>query len=202
MTVFFAAIGTASDVVAGDFCDLTVTEAVVTGYREGEHGEEIEELGFGGATVLDAVELPVRTDDEDSHLKIEQAAADALEANGWRVVGTWELADNAAYAQVEKADDQDAEEDEAAPAEQVVWSVVEGTSPGSRAVEPEPHGVTIPEEILEWAAGHGLDVENPDVYLLVTTQDEAGEVIGEIAYTQASAPTSEAAAIRQALAEL
>lgn len=104
MTTYFAAIGTASDVVPGDFMDLTVTEAVITGYREGENGEEIEMLGFGGPTVLESVDLPVRTDDEDSHMKIEPAAAEALEANGWRLVPgeKWELGDNAAYAQVER----------------------------------------------------------------------------------------------------
>lgn len=103
--IYFAAIGTAPDVVTGDYCDLTVTEAITLGYREGEDGEEIEELGFGGPTVLDSTDLPIRTDDTDKLLGIEDAANDLLAAHGWRTVSNWELADNAAYAQVERTDD-------------------------------------------------------------------------------------------------
>lgn len=104
MTTYYAAIGTASDVVTGDHCDLTVTEAITLGYREGEDGQEIEELGFGGTTVLDSVDLPIRTDDTAKLGAIEEAAAELLDANGWRVIGGWEIADNAAYARVERTD--------------------------------------------------------------------------------------------------
>lgn len=103
MTIFFAAIGTASDVVTGDYCDLTVTEAIVCGYHLNEDGTESEDYGFGGNTILDTVDLPVRTDEDDKLGLIEKAAEEILWANGWRVVGGWDSADNAAYAQVERA---------------------------------------------------------------------------------------------------
>lgn len=86
--------------------------------------------------------------------------------------------------------------------ESVVWSVVRGESPTARAVEPGLAGVTIPDDVLEWAAGHGLGVDDPDVYLLVTPEDEAGEVPGEVACTTAQAPDGEVASLRTAIAAL
>lgn len=84
-------------------------------------------------------------------------------------------------------------------AQPVVWSVVRGESPTSRAVEPGPAGVTIPRDVIDWAESHGLADTDPDVYLLVTPEDEAGEVPGEIAYRKGTLPAKDVAAIRQAL---
>jgi hypothetical protein len=81
----------------------------------------------------------------------------------------------------------------------VIWSVVEGVSPGSRAAEPGPAGVGIPDDVLDWAAGHGLALDNPDIYLLVTPGDEAGEIAGEIAYRAGQLPVADVTAIRESL---
>lgn len=81
----------------------------------------------------------------------------------------------------------------------VVWSVVRRESPGSRAVDPRPLDVELPDEILEWAAGHGLHVDDPDVYMLVTPADEAGEVLGEVAYRYGRLPVAEVEKIRAAV---
>lgn len=81
----------------------------------------------------------------------------------------------------------------------VVWSVVEGTSPDARAVEPAPAGVDIPADVLEWAEENGVAVDNPDVYVLVTPADEAGEVDGEIAHRRGEVSDEDMAAIRSAL---
>jgi ribosomal protein L25 (general stress protein Ctc) len=83
----------------------------------------------------------------------------------------------------------------------VIWSVVRGESPTARAVEPGVAGVDIPDEILAWAAGHGLSMDDPDVYLLVTPADEAGSIDGEIAYRSGTVPAAVSDAIRAQLAE-
>ncbi|MCP3017338.1 hypothetical protein NGM33_28805 [Nocardiopsis dassonvillei] len=83
----------------------------------------------------------------------------------------------------------------------LIWSVVRGESPDSRAVEPGVAGINIPTEILDWAEGWGLDENDPDVYLLVTPEDEAGEVQGEIAYTPHPASNEEVGLVWAALVE-
>ncbi|ONK09418.1 hypothetical protein [Streptomyces sp. MP131-18] len=80
-----------------------------------------------------------------------------------------------------------------------IWSVVRGESPTARAIEPEPHGIAIPDAILDWAEEHGLSISDPDVYLLVTPADEAGEVAGEIAYREHPMPTADLDTLREAL---
>lgn len=90
----------------------------------------------------------------------------------------------------------------------VYWSVVRGEARPGRAaraaivaaVEPGPAGVDVPADVLGWAAGHGLDADTePDVYLLVATEDEAGEITGEIAYRKGTVTYAEDQAIRGAL---
>lgn len=83
----------------------------------------------------------------------------------------------------------------------LVWSIVRGESPESRAVEPGVAGIEIPAEVLSWAEERGLDENDPDVYLLVTPEDEAGEVQGEIAYTPNPASNEEVALVWAALLE-
>ena len=100
---YTAAIGTASDVVAGDFCDVMVAENDIVGYREDEDGNEIPEYEMGSNVVMPAQETTVRTDEADPWGRLEAEAVAILAANGWRVVGPWELGDNAAYATVELA---------------------------------------------------------------------------------------------------
>lgn len=89
--------------------------------------------------------------------------------------------------------------DERIARDDVVWSVVRGESPGARAVEPGPLSVDVPTEIVHWARVRGLKTSDPDVYLLVTPRDEAGEIDGEIAFTSGELPESQVAAIRAAL---
>ncbi|TGB14591.1 helix-turn-helix domain-containing protein [Streptomyces palmae] len=84
-------------------------------------------------------------------------------------------------------------------ADLVVWSVVRGESPGARAVEPERHGVDIPDSVFAWAKRRGLSADDPDVYLLVAPMDEAGEITGEIARITGPLPADQGALIRQAL---
>lgn len=83
--------------------------------------------------------------------------------------------------------------------ETVYWSVVRGESPLSRAVEPAIAGVEIPDGVLTWAENHGLSMDDPDVYILVAPEDEAGEVIGEIAGMSGTLPSSDVLWIRGAL---
>ncbi|TDC02652.1 hypothetical protein E1091_00175 [Micromonospora fluostatini] len=82
----------------------------------------------------------------------------------------------------------------------VVWSVVRGDSPTAQAVEPAMAGVEIPRDVLDWAEGHGLSDEDPDVYLLVAPADEAGEVSGEVAWIKRAASAEDLARIRAELA--
>ncbi|MEE1736409.1 hypothetical protein PUR49_07830 [Streptomyces sp. BE147] len=81
----------------------------------------------------------------------------------------------------------------------VVWSVVRGESPGAHAVEPGRYSIDVPDEILTWAIGHGVSEDDPDVYLLVTPADEAGEIMGEIAYREGPISAADLTALRAAL---
>lgn len=103
MTTFTAAIGTASDVVLGDFCDVTVAEDDVISYRFDEDGNEIPLYGMSDRIVMEPIETDVRVDDDESLQKVEAAAREVLEDNGWKVTGTWESGGNALYASVERA---------------------------------------------------------------------------------------------------
>ena len=84
----------------------------------------------------------------------------------------------------------------------VFWSVVSGDCGPVDAVVPEPADVAIPAGVLEWAIGHGLSMDNPDVYVLVATEDEAGEIPGEIAYRRGTVTYAEDQAIRAYLAQV
>jgi hypothetical protein len=82
---------------------------------------------------------------------------------------------------------------------EVYWSVMSGPSPGSYAVQPEPAGITIPKDVLAWAQGHGLSLDDPDVYLLLAPQEGAGDLPGEIAFMEGELSDTEAVALRAAL---
>ncbi|MEU6071925.1 hypothetical protein ABZ864_47780 [Streptomyces sp. NPDC047082] len=93
-------------------------------------------------------------------------------------------------------------EHNAANAEMVVWSVVRGESPGVQAVEPGWAGVGIPDDVLDWGERHGLQDDDPDVYLLVAPGDEAEpEVLGEVARRRGPLPASDVARVREAVVE-
>lgn len=98
-TTYTAAIATASDCVAGDYCDVTVAEDTITYYADanGDHEERTM-----GTDVVFAAEINVRTDDEDKLAKVKAAAEDILRANGWVRTGSWTITDNALYATVER----------------------------------------------------------------------------------------------------
>lgn len=83
----------------------------------------------------------------------------------------------------------------------VYWSVMRGTSPDSDAVQPEPAGITVPDDVLEWASGHGLADDDPDVYLVVAPQEGATDMQGEIAFTEGRLSMVDGAALHKALAE-
>jgi hypothetical protein len=83
----------------------------------------------------------------------------------------------------------------------VYWSVMRGQSPDSDAVQPEPAGITIPDDVLTWATGHGLNVDDPDVYLLLAPQDGATDMQGEVAFMEGRLSLADAAALHTALTE-
>jgi hypothetical protein len=86
----------------------------------------------------------------------------------------------------------------------VVWYVICGESPFSRATEPGEAGIDIPDGVLAWAEDNGLDADDPDVYLLVTPEDEAevqGELTGQLACLPGSLPAEDVAAIRAVIAQ-
>lgn len=65
----------------------------------------------------------------------------------------------------------------------VVWSVMLGDAPTAPVTDPGPLGVAIPEDVAQWAEGHGWGPDSPDVWLAVAPQDPARGAIGaEIAW--------------------
>lgn len=80
----------------------------------------------------------------------------------------------------------------------VYWSVVRGPAPYAEAAEPGPLGIPVPDGVLALGARHGLGVD-PDVYVLVSPAELAGEVPGEIAYYRARMPYSMALRVWEAI---
>src|SRR5690554_2527296 len=80
----------------------------------------------------------------------------------------------------------------------VYWSIVRGSAPGAEAAEPGPLDILVPDEVLALGARHGLGVD-PDVYVLVSPAELAGEVPGEIAYYRARMPYSMALRVWEAI---
>lgn len=99
MTTHVACIGTARDVVPGEYCDLNITEAVIGGYRLNGDGDEIPEYMGGDKTVYTA-ELATRVDDEEGRIGVADEADEALKNAGWVREGEWETSENALYAPV------------------------------------------------------------------------------------------------------
>lgn len=99
---YTAAITTAASDVTGDFCDVTVIENVIHGYTTDGEGNEVPDYGLSDTLAMRATELPIRTDDDDVLGKVEDAAEAVLTANGWRITGEWDVADNALYASAER----------------------------------------------------------------------------------------------------
>lgn len=50
----------------------------------------------------------------------------------------------------------------------VVWGVIRDEARMAHVVDPGVAGIMIPDSILEWAAGHGYNVDDPDVWIGVT----------------------------------
>lgn len=99
MTTHVACIGTAWDVVPGEYCDLTVAEAVIGGYRTDGDGDEVAEHVMGDKTLYTA-ELATRVDDEEGRIGVADEADEALKNAGWVREGEWETSENALYAPV------------------------------------------------------------------------------------------------------
>jgi hypothetical protein len=88
MTTYTAAIGTAADVVAGEFCDVSVIA------NDGE-GMLTDNIAMHADTAI-----PVSHPDV---LGVVEADAErVLTEKGWRVTGKWFVADNALYAPAEQ----------------------------------------------------------------------------------------------------
>ena len=102
-TTYTAAVSVDSSVVAGDYCDVLVAEATVTGYKEREDGTQIPETILGNNIVLEAVETSVRTDEPDAGEKARDAADEILEREGWQRTGPWAPTDYVLYAPVARA---------------------------------------------------------------------------------------------------
>lgn len=84
----------------------------------------------------------------------------------------------------------------------LIWSIARPAGASvCRAVDPGIAGVDVPAEVLEWAEGHGLSVDDPDVVLLVAPGESAqvGDVPGEIDYLEAIASASEVEQVVDAL---
>lgn len=100
MTTFIACIGTASDVVTNNLCDVAVAEADEISYTIASDGTETPDYSMSDRLVMQPTELTVSTDDDDKLAKAQSAAEDVLANNGWELVDSWDIVDNAMYATV------------------------------------------------------------------------------------------------------
>ncbi len=95
-----AAVGVASDVVSGDFCEVEVWENEVK-YEIDDRGEYVPVYPADGETVVGPVEtlIPVPAADRG---EIADAADEVLAAHGWRRVEDWSDGQDALHARVER----------------------------------------------------------------------------------------------------
>jgi hypothetical protein len=91
MSGYAAAVGTAPDVVSGEFYTVSVLE--------------VDDQGFLTDTVAMAdTPTGVRVTHPPRDWEALEAGAErVLEANGWRTTEGWDASDNAIYADVERA---------------------------------------------------------------------------------------------------
>lgn len=85
---FTAWITTDATCLTSENCDVTVLIDQITGYREGEYGEEVPEWESTGPEVFSAVTTTPANggDDQDA---IDQAE-DLLRDAGWQITSNWE----------------------------------------------------------------------------------------------------------------
>lgn len=84
---FTAWITTDATCLKTENSDVTVLVDQITGYSEGEYGEEVAKWESTGPEVFSAVTTaPASGDDKDA---IDQAE-DLLRDAGWRITSTWE----------------------------------------------------------------------------------------------------------------
>jgi hypothetical protein len=98
---YTAWVSTDRSVVLGDRCEVTVLEDEVSNYRLDEDGREHPVYTSSAKDPLELGPIAVRVDDPDTLEKAWQAATQLLAEYGWRVVGKWDISDNAMYATVE-----------------------------------------------------------------------------------------------------
>lgn len=89
MPTYTAAAVTDPSCLAGELCDVTVTE-------DDDEGNLTDKIVFGPA------ETEVSITHEDVLGVIEDDAERVLGEHGWHVTGPWEVADNCLYAPVER----------------------------------------------------------------------------------------------------
>lgn len=157
-TTYTAAIATASDVVAGDFCDVSVIENDVQG-------------NLTNKVILGPQELTVRTDDLDKLEKSQAEAKDLLEAAGYKVVGGWEISSNAAYALVLRPGQ---------VTDDYTLTIVTGPQPDSVGVEFGLSGLDSTDELERWFTDNGVG-SHDDTWVLVTPAEARTNVAYDIA---------------------
>lgn len=198
VTHFTACLVNDTSCLDQDCMDITVLQdELISGGADNERDwatDAVASVVFYAVTTVDAKDGDVDDAMTEARHLLEQA--------GWRIVGDWDAVDVAYIVTVERVQaDQGEEQGESGDTADraVYWSVMCGESPGSHAVQPEPAGVTVPDDVLQWAAGYGLSVDDPDVYLLVCPKGDAEDMNGEIAYMAGQVSPEDAAAIRTAM---
>jgi hypothetical protein len=85
----------------------------------------------------------------------------------------------------------------------VAWYVMGAgdSGPAGLAVEPGEAGVDIPDDVLEWAEANGVDPDDPDVYMLVTTEANPGGLSGARGWRDGTVSASDGARIDEARAQ-
>lgn len=86
----------------------------------------------------------------------------------------------------------------------VIWYVMApgASSPVGLAAEPGEAGVDIPVDIWEWAQANGVDADNnPDVYMLVTTEPNPGRITGALAARDGEVSAGDATRIDESRAQ-
>jgi hypothetical protein len=68
-------------------------------------------------------------------------------------------------------------------------------------VEPGAAGIDIPDDVLDWAEANGVNPDDPDVYILVTTEPHPGWIAGARAALEGEVSAGSAARIEEVRAQ-
>jgi len=190
-----------TSVLEGDFCDVTVIEDIAISYREDEDGNEQPVWASQGQVMFQAI-TTIDAEDGDAS-DAQEEARELMEADGWRIAGTWEASDTGYIVTVEYDGAYRHTIETTDHAEEPTWQAMSaGATPEKYEGTPEAYG----REVLKH---HWIDQgkQTPDFtdefgnahYRVVVRTQDTGAVLATVESTAAKMTAASFKATRELL---